>query len=135
MTSLLANILVSGVLQLGVIPGHTMALYGQMDQMQYVDVHHTVLVDYQAEAEFWKHGFISGGFTSYSLPAAKGFDFYPFRADYDYGAGARAGRFELGYSHLCMHPLAPNMERFPLPMVNGGYDMFYLKIKMGGRNN
>jgi hypothetical protein len=127
---LLSGLLLSGVLQFGLIPGHSMAEYGQVDQMTILDAQHTVFVDYQATARYGML-FVTGGFTSYSLPARQGVDFYPFRADYVYGAGLRRGPIELGYSHGCYHPIAPNMVIYPLPKIDSGYDQFYIKIKMG----
>jgi hypothetical protein len=133
MSTLLAHILVSGVLQLGIIPGHGMALYDHLDDFILVNIRQTCFVDYTAEAEIYKYVFLNGGFTSYSLPALKGFDFYPFRADYTMGAGLRAGRFELGWYHGCYHPIAPCTYHVPLPKIDASTDLFYLKIKIGGK--
>jgi hypothetical protein len=131
---ILGAILVSGVLQLGIIPGHTMAMYGTVDNMVALDVQRTYFVDYQARAEVFKYGFLTGGFTSYSMPFLRGANFYPFRVDYTLGAGLRTKNLELGWAHGCFHPIAPNLAVYPLPKVDSGYDQFYVKVFMGKSN-
>ena len=129
--NLLANIIVSGVLQLGYMPGHTMSLYQIPDTHQFVDVSHTWVADYQATARIFKIGFITGGMTSYSLSTVSAADYYPLRMDYDFSAGLRHGPWEIGRYHGCYHPIAPNCENMPLPKLDASQNLFYVKIKIG----
>jgi hypothetical protein len=129
--NLLAAITVSGVLQLGYMPGHTMSLYTIPTEHQYIDVSHTWVADYQATARLFKIGFITGGMTAYSLSTSNIVDYYPLRMDFDIGAGLRRGPWEIGWHHGCFHPIAPNCETMPLPRIDAGQDLFYVKIKMG----
>ena len=129
--NLLASITVSGVLQLGYMPGHTMSLYEIPTDHQYIDVSHTWVFDYQATARLFKIGFITGGMTSYSLSTSSIVEYYPIRMDFDIGAGLRYGPLEIGWFHGCYHPIAPNTEIIPLPRIDSGNDFFYVKVKMG----
>jgi hypothetical protein len=131
MSTLLANIIVSGVLQLGYMPGHTMSLYAIPTEHQYIDVSHTWVADYQATARLFKIGFVTGGMTAYSLSTSNIVDYYPIRMDFDIGAGLRWKVWEVGWSHGCYHPIAPNVETMPTPRIDLGSDMFYIKVKMG----
>jgi hypothetical protein len=132
--TLLTHIVVSGILQLGLIPGHTMALYGGIEYFETIDIQHTLFVDYQAEAVFWRHGFISGGFTSYGMPIKNRFSVYPFRIDYSSGAGFRSGQWTIGIDYKCDHPIAPYLRSLPLPLVNDAYAKIYIQIKIGGKS-
>ena len=132
--NLLAAITVSGVLQLGYMPGHTMSLYTIPTEHQYIDVSHTWVADYQATARLFKIGFITGGMTAYSLSTSNIVDYYPLRMDFDIGAGLRRGPWEIGWHHGCFHPIAPNCETMPLPRIDAGQDLFYVKVFMGKSN-
>ena len=129
--NLLAAITVSGVLQLGYMPGHTISLYEIPADHQYIDVSHTWVCDYQATARIFKIGFIAGGMTAYSLSTSNITDYYPIRMDFSMGAGLRRGPWEIGWAHGCYHPIAPNVVTMPLPKIDSGNDMFYIKIKIG----
>lgn len=129
--NLLANIIMSGVLQFGIIPGHQMSLYNLNYMQECLNVDQTIFVDYTARADVFKYGFLTGGFSSYSLAANKGLDFYPFRQDYTLGAGFQYKNFEIGYFHGCYHPIAPNVLEILPYKIDSGNDQFYIKIKMG----
>ena len=128
---ILGAIIVSGVLQLGYMPGHTMSLYMIPTDHQYIDVSHTWVADYQATARLFKIGFITGGMTAYSLSTSNIIDYYPLRMDFDIGAGLRKGFWEIGWQHGCYHPIAPNVEIMPMPRIDSGSNFFYIKVKMG----
>ena len=129
--NLLAAITVSGVLQLGYMPGHQTSLYEIPYDHEYIDVSHTWTADYQATARIFKFGFISGGMTCYTLSTSNITDYYPIRMDFDFSAGLRHGPWEIGWYHGCYHPIAPNTVIMPLPKIDSPNDLFYIKIKIG----
>ena len=125
------GIVISGMLQLGIVPGNQMALYSHLNnrEMPILACDQTIFVDYQCEAIICKYIFLNGGFTSYSLKEVNGFDFYPFRQDYIFGGGLQYGIFRLVYLHGCYHGIFPNMNEIPFPKIDGGNDRYYLQAK------
>jgi hypothetical protein len=131
----LDNIAVSGVLRLGVIPGNKLTLYEAHDVMQTINTALTYVADYQATADIYKIGFITGGMTAFSFISKNSSGFWPFRMDYKLGVGARWKNWAAGWEHGCYHPIAPTWDRNPLPKLDVSQDFFYIKIHMGVRND
>lgn len=130
LTLLLSGILLSGTIQVGVAPGHQMALYTHLDDMPILDPSYTNVAKVNIEAVFWGHAFLEGGFTSYSLKEVKEvFAFYPFRQDYTLGGGLQWRDFRLGYFHGCYHSIAPNMTILPFPKIDGLNSRIYAEGK------
>jgi hypothetical protein len=129
--NLLNAILVSGVLQFGLVPGHNLCLFKIPDYTDNIYIGQTYIVDYQATANILKVGFLTGGFTSYQWATPAKINFYPYRIDYAFGAGLKYKTWEAGWKHGCFHAIACNVSELPLPKLDLSQDYFYMKVEMG----
>lgn len=127
--SFLANVLISGVLRLGIMSGHDMSEYRVPDSLGLIDTKQTTIADFKVETVFGKYVFANGGFVCYSLPARHKFGVYPFRQDYTFSFGLKWKFLSLGTFHGCYHPLSPYLRNSPLPKIDCSQDEIFLEAK------
>ena len=125
--------LLSSTVELGVIPGHDLSLFQVPDYQVNLNVAQTYYSDLQATLDIAKYGFVTSGVTAYSLLRRTDANFYPFRVDFQLGAGLRYKAFEAGWIHGCYHPIAPDEYAVPLPKIDAAQDRFYVKCQIGKR--
>ena len=124
----MALFLYSHSLELGVIPSHDLSLYDLSEANQKIlNINTTYYADYEAKLSISKYFYIAGGMTAYMLNETAT-AFYPFRVDFQAGAGARYKAFEIGIAHGCYHPICPDETKLPLPNINSAQTRFFVKI-------
>jgi hypothetical protein len=113
-------------LQLGYTPNSTILMYDPPSMIY--DTTAQGLVSMDAEARILEHLYIGG---SLSVPVWKtpGIGFWPSELQSMVRAGLRFPGFELGWSHLCTHPVLPYQPIFNSQVLwEGAYDEFHLRI-------
>lgn len=71
--------------------------------------------------------FIGGGTESRFFPSANQIGFEPFQQKYIFDAGIRIFGIEIGYQHMCLHPVTPEPTIKASDFFDG-YDKVYAKI-------
>lgn len=80
-------------------------------------------------------GFIAYGFyikadikvPVYSVKSS--FSFFPFASYFNNSFGYQNGKIDIGFRHLCAHPIVPAMPYAKIPkMINGGYSEIFVKF-------
>ena len=75
------------------------------------------------------HLFIGGAVKTYFQDQINDYSYFPFEADYLFKAGFRYKNLELGFRHLCLHPVRPyEMYYQPQGSTDGAYEEFYIRI-------
>ena len=87
--------------------------------------------DYQGEISTPKDVFFIGGWIKCVFqPSAKSKNMVPLREAYNFHAGIRYDRFEIGFKHFCMHPLALHINNKGSDYaIYGAYEEIYIKIE------
>jgi hypothetical protein len=135
----LKTLILSFAIEGGIIPGHDMEMY-PMDYMfpieasygtrEIVNIDRSFYTEMSCDMEIWKHFYINGGMTAYEWSTKIGFESYPFRMDYLFGAGFKYKSIQIGYAHECMHPIAPNEIIFPYGKIDAAYDRVFIKAEI-----
>ena len=82
-----------------------------------------------AEVVILDHLFVGGAVKTYFQDQKDNYTFYPFEADYLFKAGLRYKNLEVGFRHLCLHPVRPyEMYYQPQGSTDGSYEEFYIRI-------
>ena len=82
-----------------------------------------------AEIIVLEHLFIGGAVKTYFQDDATDYSYIPVEADYLFKAGFRYKNLELGFRHLCLHPVRPyEMYYQPQGSTDGSYEEFYIRI-------
>ena len=85
-------------------------------------------VTVDAEIVINKYIFIGGAIKTY-MKIEDVFNYYPFESDYLFKAGFRYKSLELGFRHLCLHPVRPyEMYYQPQGSTDASYEEFYIRI-------
>lgn len=122
------------VLQVGLMPNDVMVSYlPQQLSHEYTDTNYVGLV---TELRlFDNHVFVGGTIkTEVQKAAGDGYDFIPESSAYAFRVGARFGGLEIGWLHLCAHPVLP-FYYAQQPVI--GYDQWYddVYIRFSGTIN
>ena len=64
-------------------------------------------VNMEMESIILNHIFIGGALKTYVTDKKGSYSFVPFEADYLFKVGFRYKNLELGFRHLCLHPVRP----------------------------
>lgn len=101
------------------------------EEMQYY-------TELDAEVLLFEHIFIGGAVTTRSRTAREKYgipyNFSPFTDEYLFKAGIRFGNVEIGFRHLCTHPVIPyinsvrQVNRTPIT-YEGAYEEIYLRFE------
>lgn len=114
-------------LELGVVPTSEWIMHET--DYTYNDTAMYVMMD--AEVEITDYLFVGGSIRTEMMKNSFDQTFAPISDQYIFRAGARIGILEIGYRHLCTHPVfAYVYQQEERPQVNyeGNYDEFYLRI-------
>jgi hypothetical protein len=128
---LLKFLFIYSTFQLGIIPEHDLSLYKIPDYQEGLIITTTWFVDYTVKARIFKYAFISGGMTTFMFKWQNQVNYYPIRTDFTFGAGIKYKNVEVGWSHECYHPIAPNSYAIPLPRIDSMQEIFYVKCLIG----
>ncbi len=86
-------------------------------------------VTLDAEVQIFDYFFMGGAIKSYFQDKENQDSFYPFESNYLFKAGLRYKNIELGFRHLCLHPVRPyEMIYNAKGSTNGAYEEFYIRI-------
>ena len=81
------------------------------------------------EVQLFEYIFIGGAIKTYFQGNLNSKSYSPFEADYLFKAGLRFKNLELGFRHLCLHPVRPyEMYYQPQGSTDGSYEEFYIRI-------
>jgi hypothetical protein len=85
------------------------------------------VISSEVEARFWSMVYIGGSLT---VPVWKidGIGFWPMELQSEIRAGVRLGGIEIGWSHLCTHPVMPYSTFGRQALWEGFYNEFHLKF-------
>jgi len=82
-----------------------------------------------AEVIILDYLFIGGAVKTYFQDQADDYSYHPFESDYLFKAGLRYKNLELGFRHLCLHPVRPyEMYYQPQSSTDGSYEELYIRI-------
>lgn len=122
-------------LELGYVPMQVTEEYDYLADI--LDVRSAYYAELGVEAE-WRGVFVSGavdvGVFKDKEPSEM--DFWPFYLKSDFGLGYRRKGFEIGYRHMCNHPIVPYFFAWP-PVVfrDSASDEFYLRLEISTKNS
>lgn len=96
-----------------------------------LDLTNSINVDFNIDSKLFNFIFIRGGIDTTVNKVIGRLNFSPDHDYYDFSAGVFYKGFELGYKHVCYHPIFPynQSEEYELTLLEGGYDQLYLKVE------
>jgi hypothetical protein len=89
-----------------------------------------------AEVRLWDFLYVGGSLGVPMWKSGEGYTFWPSELQSVTRAGVRFGPVEVGWSHLCSHPVVPGLPLWePQVLWEGGYDEFHVKVsgQIGGK--
>ena len=111
-------------LELGYAP-----YYGSLNINERLIDENIYYINMDAEVIIYDNFFIGGAMKTYMNDKPNSDTFSPFEVDYMFKAGLRYDNIELGFRHLCLHPVRPfEMYYQPQDSTNASYEEFYIKI-------
>jgi hypothetical protein len=120
----------------GIIPGHGIALYpiSLSDSYESPTIH-TELSTYTTmgfKLKMAKILYINGDISAFEWAMKPITDaaFYPFRVDFNIGAGFQYRALTIGWNHGCFHPIAPNINISPYGKIDAGYQRFFIRAEI-----
>jgi len=122
-------------LECGIVGG-TLAQY-DADEVFYTHFEYPLYANLSAELVYDK--IFAGGFVNTTMWYNGALKCYPFEMAYGIGAGVRFGDLEIGFQHVCKHPIIPyqdySIDRalFITPRYEGYIDRLYFRIGKGAR--
>lgn len=113
-------------LQLGYIPEATAIMYQPPPRVE--NVLEQGLVSFDAEARLFKTFYV-GGSVGIPVWQAGELSFWPSELQSVVRAGVRFGGLEIGWSHLCTHPVMPYQPLYGSQALwEGFYDEIHIKL-------
>jgi hypothetical protein len=116
-------------LQLGYTPNNMAVLYTPPTFV--VNQHEQGIISMDVEARLWGFLYIGGdlGVTVWNFPSNDIPSFWPDRLQSVVRAGVRFGGIEIGWSHLCTHPVMPYQPLIHEQAIwDGLYDEIHIKF-------
>jgi hypothetical protein len=111
-------------LQLGYTPDATMLMY--QPTFSPPNAMEEELVDFDFEARLFNFIYVGGNMAA-PMWHTVGLSFWPNELQSEVRAGIRIGDIEVGWSHICTHPVIPYAARTQI-LWEGWYDEFHIKI-------
>ena len=117
--------------EVGWIPQNGWILYNPTQS----DIYSTVnlYTNFEAELLFFDLIFVGGGMRNTFFYAGEGnsIDFSPYEMYFNFTLGLKTENFEIGYRHMCAHPLIAyaHPEQLSNRIIEGSYDELYIKFK------
>ena len=114
-------------LEIGYIPMQATVEYDYLTDI--LDIKSAYYVELGFEAEWF--GIFIGGSADIGTFKDGALSFYPFYLKSDFNVGYRRKYFEVGYRHMCNHPIVPYFFAWP-PVVfrDSASDEFYLRLEV-----
>lgn len=75
--------------------------------------------------------FAGGEITTRMYASENRYTFYPFADEYTFRTGLRWGPVEVGFRHLCTHPVIPYIETSGADIqYEGSYEELYIRVEV-----
>lgn len=131
-TPFLKSLILSFALEGGMIPGHEIALVNNFSLIEKstLNIKRSFYSDMKFAIDFGKYFYADGGITSYQWVHKGGTDFFPFRMDYQVGAGVKYKSLQIGYAHDCFHPVMPYMVIPAYEKLDVSYHRIFARIEI-----
>ena len=102
-------------------------------QVNRVDMAGDFYAQMQGEIVAWDLVFIGGDVRTYAKKWLSSVSFFPNTVEYAVGVGVRYSIFELGFRHICIHPVTPLPYHMSGKVIwEAAYEEIYLRIEVGG---
>jgi hypothetical protein len=86
---------------------------------------------FEVEAEAFEHLFIGGEIRTRMYGVKDSWTFSPFADEYTFRAGVRFGPVEMGFRHLCTHPVVPYIASSGVDIAyEGAYEELYVRVEL-----
>ena len=88
-------------------------------------------VQMDAEVEMFDFLFVGGSMKTYIQGTSDITNYHPFELDSFFNAGLRFGDMELGWRHLCLHPVRPlEIVYNSNTSTDASYDEYYIRMEI-----
>jgi hypothetical protein len=112
--------------QLGCAPNVIMSMYDPPPSV--ILQESEIIISFDAEIRAWDLLYV-GGNVSVPMWKVSGITFFPNELQSIFKAGLRYKGIEIGWSHLCVHPVVPYLPLSETKILwEGNYDEFHLKF-------
>jgi hypothetical protein len=115
------------LLEIGFMP--TSVYYADMEQMVWAYQEDVIYTELELGVEILGFAYIGGSVRTDTVSAGKSSigipSFAPYHAEYWFFAALYYGQFEIGFRHLCVHPVVTETVDWHL---RGGRDELYFRI-------
>lgn len=125
---MLSALLFFYVFEIGYIPTDQVQISEQLFEVNdfwYLDIQGIIMYDLR----YFKP-YIGGGMKTYAVRSSYNiFEMWPMRIDYTFIFGIKSGIVDIGFRHLCSHPVTPYVthNRITSP-VDGAFTEIYLRF-------
>lgn len=104
--------------------------YGINDtEIKKLELYHAYQVEFEVDFYFVNLFFIKGSINNIFHKVKNQLSFFPDCDQYRFGCGIRIKKLEIGYEHLCFHPIFPfGTELKNISLVEGGYNKIYIEF-------
>ena len=121
-------IVLAFAMQFGFSPNMWMLMYSPPPGLHAVE-QQQFYVDMDAEVRILGHVYIGGSLLVPEWKSGVSIDFMPSELQSLVRAGIRFDNVEIGWSHLCSHPVVPGLPLWdPQVLWEGGYDEFHVRF-------
>lgn len=111
--------------------------YGINDyQNEHLNLDSAFQIQFEIDLYFFDIFFLHGSINSIFQKCKDELYFYPDCDQYRFSTGLRYKQIELGYEHLCFHPIFPygaNGRQKNNALLEGSYDKFYFNLELKGK--
>ena len=114
--------------EVGMVPNNGWVMqefdYHLQEQNQYY-------TEFEFEAEAWDTLFVGGKIKTRMYDSPDSWTYKPFTDEYTFNAGLRFDFLEIGFRHLCTHPVIPYIRSSGAKInYEGAYDELYFRIEV-----
>jgi hypothetical protein len=127
----LKTLIMSFMLEGGVIPGHEVSLYPVDDytHQSSIDFRQSCYVDMSTKIRC-KYAYLSGGVTAWEWACKQAGNFYPFRMDFQLEVAVTIGALTIGTGHGCYHPVLPEANVAPYGKLDAGSSRVFVRVEI-----
>lgn len=121
------------VLEAGMVPMNSWAFFDQGECEVVRQEEPGYYTDLQADVVLVEHVFLGGGVRTDMRPSSID-NWIPHWTAYDFRAGLRFDRLEIGFRHRCNHPIQTYAWReggSKMPSAEGAYEEVYVRFEGG----
>ena len=116
-------------LELGAVTENAWLMY---ETDPYIMSSPSYYTELEVEVEIADMLFAGGSVKTRMWDSDGSWTFYPFNDEYIFNAGLRFDPVEVGFRHLCTHPVIPYISATAPDVINyeGSYDEFYIRFEI-----